>query len=458
MPATAADDAQLQRSLNLFDTTLLVIGGIVGTGVFFNTSNVAQRVHTPWLILAVWLAGGVIAAIGALSFAELGAMLPLVGGEYAFLREGWHPIAGFLYGWTLLLVISPGGTAAVTMKFAQTLGAIVPALASPLAVKLTGLAAIWLLTLVNYFGVKPGAIVQNVFTSGKLIALALLIGFGFLAPAHAAVAASGAPYEGGLLTAFGAALAPVLFSYGGWQSSTWAAGEIRDPQRNLPRGLLMGILVVVVVYVSAAAVYLHVLPVDAIRHTDTLATDAASRILGNFGGQFISIAIVVSTFGFIDMTLLTAPRVFYAMGRDGYLFPIAAYVHPKYKTPTVMLIFFAAWTSVVFLAGSYDSLLSYTTFGDWIFFGLTVAAVFTLRRKRPDLPRPYRLWGYPVLPALFVISAFAFVVINFFANQPQTTYGLLLILSGVPAFYLFKKLNAYDHLHGVGENPPPRPL
>ena len=244
------------------------------------------------------------------------------------------------------------------------------------------------------------------------------------------------------MTAFGAALAPVLFSYGGWQSVTWAGGEIRDPQRNLPRGLLMGILVVIAVYVSGAAVYLHVLPVDAIRNTATLATDAAQKVLGPAGSRFISLAIVVSTFGFIDMTLLTAPRVFFAMGQDGYLFPAAAYVHPRYKTPAVMLIFFAAWTSVVFLAGSYDALLSYTTFGDWIFFGLTVAAVFSLRRRRPDLPRPYRVWGYPVLPGLFVLAAFGFVLINFVANQPQTSFGLAMILSGIPAFYLFKRFNA----------------
>lgn len=451
------DDSPLERSLNLFDTTLLVIGGIIGTGVFFNTTNVAQRVHTPGLILSVWLVGGLIAAIGALSFAELGAMMPLVGGEYAFLREGWHPLIGFLYGWTLLLVISPGGTAAVTMKFAQTLATLAPGLTSPWAIKLAGLAAIWSLTMVNYFGVKPGALVQNIFTSGKLLALALLIGFGFLSEgSHTPTPAS--PYEGSLITAFGAALAPVLFSYGGWQSATWAAGEIRDPQRNLPRGLLFGILLVIAVYVSAAAVYLHVLPVDAIRHTETLATDAAVRMLGDFGGRFISVAIVVSTFGFIDMTLLTAPRVFYAMGRDGYLFRAAAYVHPKYKTPITMLLFFAAWTSVVFLAGSYDALLSYTTFGDWIFFGLAVAAVFTLRCRYPHLHRPYRVWGYPVLPALFVAAALGFVLINFFANQPQTSYGLGLILTGIPAFYLFRKLNAKNRLHGVGEDSPTRTI
>jgi APA family basic amino acid/polyamine antiporter len=451
------DDSPLERSLNLFDTTLLVIGGIIGTGVFFNTTNVARRVHTPSLILSVWLVGGLIAAIGALSFAELGAMMPLVGGEYAFLREGWHPLIGFLYGWTLLLVISPGGTGAVTMKFAQTLGTLVPGLESPWAVKLAGLAAIWGLTIVNYFGVKPGAVVQNIFTSGKLVALALLIGFGFLSEgSHAPTPAS--PYEGSVITAFGAALAPVLFSYGGWQSSTWAAGEIRNPQRTLPRALLFGILVVIAVYVSAAAVYLHVLPVDAIRHTETLATDAAVRVMGDFGGRFISVAIVVSTFGFIDMTLLTAPRVFYAMGHDGYLFPKAAYVHPKYKSPVTMLLFFAAWTSVVFLVGSYDALLSYTTFGDWIFFGLAVAAVFTLRRRYPDLHRPYRVWGYPVLPALFVAAAFGFVLINFFANQPQTSYGLGIILTGIPAFYLFRKFNAKNRLHGVGEDSPARAL
>ena len=339
--------------------------------------------------------------------------------EYAFLREGWHPLIGFLYGWTLLLVISPGGTAAVTMKFAQTLATLVPGLALPWAVKLTGLAAIWGLAIVNYFGVKPGALVQNIFTAGKPVALALLIGFGFLSKgSHTQTPTS--PYEGSVITAFGAALAAV--------------------------------------YVSAAAVYLHVLPLDAIRHTETLATDAGVRVLGDFGARFISVAIVVSTFGFIDMTLLTAPRVFYAMGRDGYLFPAAAYVHPKYKSPVTMLLFFAAWTSVVFLAGSYDALLSYTTFGDWIFFGLAVGAVFTLRRRYPDLHRPYRVWGYPLLPAAFVCAAFGFVLINFFANQPQTSYGLGLILTGIPAFYFFRKFNAKNRLHGMGKDSPARTI
>ena len=446
-----ADDSPLERRLNLFDTTLLVIGGIIGTGVFFNTANVAQRVHTPGLILAAWIVGGVIAAIGALSFAELGAMMPLVGGQYAFLREGWSPLIAFLYGWTLLLVISPGGMAAVTMKFAQTLATIVPnaglsaALGSAWGLRLMGFAAIWSLTLVNYFGVKPGAIVQNIFTSGKLIALATLIVCGIFLPGHGAVqpvAPGTDAWEGSFFTAFGAALAPVLFAYGGWQSSTWAAGEIVNPRRNLSRGLLLGILVVIAVYMSASLVYLRVLPVDAIRSSSTLATDAARVLMGEAGARFISTAVVVSAFGFIDMTILTAPRVFYAMGRDGYLFPAAAYVHPRYKTPAVMLVFFAAWSSLVLLAGTYDALLSYTTFGDWIFFGLAVAAVFTLRRKCPDLPRPYRVWGYPVLPAIFVGVAFAFVIVNFFANQPQTSYGLVLVLSGIPAFYLFGRLNA----------------
>src|ERR1039457_2041696 len=435
---------QLPRRLTLVDTTLLVVGGIIGTGVFFNSSNVAERVHTPGLILTAWLIGGAIALIGALSYAELGAMMPQVGGEYAFLREGWHPIVGFLYGWALLLVISTGAIAAVTMKFAETLATLVPALQSPLKIKLTGLAALWGLAAVNYFGVKPGALVQNVFTTGKLIALACLIALGFSThlPSHLTLhpfAAGG--YEGSFIIAMGAAMAPILFSYGGWQNSTYTAGEIVNPQKTVPRASIIGILIVIVVYLAANVTHLHVLPADFIRHTTTLATDAAQKLMGDAGARFISVAIVVSTFGFIDMTMLTAPRVFYAMARDGLLFGAAAYIHPKYKTPTVVLGFYTLLTSVMMLGGSYGALLSYATFGDWIFFGATVGAVFTLRRKYPDLPRPYRVWGYPALPALFVIVAFTFVVINFIANQPQTTYGLLLILSGIPAFFLFRYLN-----------------
>lgn len=434
----------LQRRLTLLDTTLLVVGGIIGTGVFFNSSNVAQRVHTPGLILTAWLIGGVIAVIGALSYAELGAMMPEVGGEYAFLREGLHPMVAFLYGWTMLTVISTGAIAAVTMKFAETLATLVPALQTPLRVKLAGLAALWGLAAVNYFGVKPGAVVQNVFTAGKLIALAFLIvlGFSMGRPSHLTLHPflSGG-YEGSLFIAMGAALAPILFSYGGWQNSTYTAGEIIDPQKTVPRASIIGILIVIVVYVAANIAYLKVIPVQAIRETGTLATDTARVLLGGVGARFISVAIVVSTFGFIDMTMLTAPRVFYAMARDGLLFGAAAYLDPKHKTPSVVLAFYTLVTSGMMLAGSYDALLSYATFGDWIFFGSTVLAVFTLRRKYPALPRPYRMWGYPVLPALFVVVAYSFVVINFIANQPQTSYGLALVVAGIPLFFLFRKLN-----------------
>jgi APA family basic amino acid/polyamine antiporter len=440
------DESPLERRLTLFDTTLLVIGGIIGTGVFFNTTNVAQYVHTPGLILTVWVIGGIIALIGALSFAELSAMMPKVGGNYVYLREGIHPVVGFLYGWTMLVLIVSGACAAVAMKFAETLVTLLPhsGPTSPLTIKLIGLAALWSLTVVNYFGVKPGTIVQNIFTSGKLIALSILIVLGFVLPRQTHLSlqpfATGG-YEGNIITAIGAALAPVLFAYGGWQNSTYTAGEVKNPQRTLPRALIVGILIVIAVYLSASIVYLHVLDVDLVRNTGTLATDVAQQLMGNAGARFVSVAIVVSTFGFIDMTILTAPRVFFAMARDGYLVGPAAYLHPKYKSPVVVLVLFAALTSVYLLAGSYGALLSYATFGDWIFFGLAVTTIFTLRRKFPDLPRPYKVWGYPVLPALFVIVAFTFVVINFFSNQPQSSYGLALILLGIPAFYLFRALN-----------------
>jgi APA family basic amino acid/polyamine antiporter len=453
-PASADEKSSLERSLTLFDTTLLVIGGIIGTGVFFNTSNVAQYVHTPGLILLVWIIGGGIALIGALSFAELSAMMPTVGGEYAFLREGIHPIISFLYGWAMLAIINSGALAAVSLKFAATLPTIIPnariaaALATDTGVKLVGLGALWTLAIVNYFGVKPGAIVQNVFTSGKLIALAVLIIFGLITPHTAAstatVQSQTAPYEGSLLIAIGAALAPVLFSYGGWQNSTYTGGEVKNPRRTLPRALFIGIFIVITVYLSAAYIYLRVLPVDVISHTTTLATDAAQKIMGDYGSRFISTAIVVSTLGFIDMTILTCPRVFYAMAKDGYLIKPAAYLHPKYKSPVVILVVYTVWTSFYLLGGNYGKLLSYTTFADWIFFGLTVLTVFTLRRKYPDLLRPYKVLGYPVLPGLFVLIAFAFVAVNFIGNKQDSIRGLGLILLGIPIFYIFRLINARE--------------
>jgi len=426
----------LRRSLTQFDTTLLVVGGIIGTGVFFNTSNVAHHVHTPQLILGVWLLGGFIALIGALSYAELAAMMPEVGGEYAFLREGWGRLVAFLYGWTMILVICSGALAAVSMKFAESLLAMV---ALPIGPKMLALAALWICAMINYFGVKPGAIVQNIFTIGKLAALAALVILGLSSPHVAAAASTTVTHDGNLLVAIGAALAPVLFSYGGWQSSTYTAAEVQDPSRTLPRALIAGIIVVIAVYLSAAVVYLRVLPVEAIRNSNTLATDVARALIGERGAQFISLAIVVSTFGFINMTVLTAPRVFFAMALDGLLVGPAAYIHPKHRTPVAVLLFFTAWASVMLLAGSYDSLLSYTTFGDWIFFGLTMAALFRLRYTRPNAVRPYKAWDYPVLPAIFVIVAFSFVILNFIANQPQTSYGAALILAGIPVYYMIRK-------------------
>ncbi len=457
-PASADEKSSLERRLTLFDTTLLVIGGIIGTGVFFNTSNVAQYVHTPELILLVWIIGGGIALIGALSFAELGAMMPTVGGEYAFLREGIHPLVAFLYGWAMLTIINSGALAAVSLKFAATLPSIIPnakiaaALGSETGVKLVGLGALWTLAIVNYFGVKPGAIVQNVFTSGKLIALAVLIVFGLITPHTATTAttqAQPAGYEGSLIIAIGAALAPVLFSYGGWQNSTYTGGEVINPRKTLPRALFIGIFVVITVYLSAAYIYLRVLPVDLISSTSTLATDAAQKMMGDYGSRFISTAIVVSTLGFIDMTILTCPRVFYAMAKDGYLIKPAAYLHPKYKSPVVILIVYTVWTSFYLLGGNYGKLLSYTTFGDWIFFGLTVLTVFTLRRKYPDILRPYKVFGYPVLPALFVLIAFSFVAINFLSNKKDSAKGLGLILLGIPIFYIFKLINAKQRTEKV---------
>jgi len=254
------------------------------------------------------------------------------------------------------------------------------------------------------------------------------------------------PYEGSLIIAIGAALAPVLFSYGGWQNSTYTGGEVINPRQTLPRALFIGIFVVITVYLSAAYIYLRVLPVDLISHTSTLATDAAQKMMGDYGSRFISTAIVVSTLGFIDMTILTCPRVFYAMAKDGYLIKSAAYLHPKYKSPVVILIVYTVWTSFYLLGGNYGKLLSYTTFADWIFFGLTVLTVFTLRRKYPNLLRPYKVLGYPILPALFVLIAFAFVAITFLGNKRESAIGLGLILLGIPIFYIFRLINTRQRI------------
>ena len=434
-------EPDFRRALGPFDATMVVIGGIVGSGIFINPYIVAGRLDTSALVLAAWVAGGAIALAGAFAYAELGALFPRAGGQYVYLREGWHPLAGFLYGWALLLLIESGAIAAVAITFAKYALRLVgrpETGAVPLAI-----GAVVVLSLVNYLGVKPGSRVLNVLVLLKVAALASLVGAGAFTPGYDGwLGASRASFPAvlGGPVAFGAALVPILFAYGGWQNANYVAEEIENPRRNLPVSLLAGTAIVVLIYVAVNAVYLRALGLEGLANTDTPAATAARTMFGAPGDRFVTAAIAVSTFGFLDLAILAPTRVYYAMAADGVFFGALARLHPRYRTPWVAIAIQSAWSCILALTGRYEQLLNYVVFADWIFFGLTVSTVLIFRRTHPVAGRAegvFRAPGYPLVQIAFAIVA-AGVVLSVVLEDPvRAGIGALLLAAGIPVFYLF---------------------
>ena len=433
-----------KRALGPFDATMVVIGGIVGSGIFINPYLVARTLNTPALVLGAWIAGGAIALAGAFAYAELGQRLPKAGGQYVYLSEAWHPVVGFLYGWALLFMIETGAMAAVAMAFAQY------------ALRLTGqpdslvmvvaIAAIVLLSAINYVGVTPGSRVLNVFVVLKVAALGVIILLALWGPSSPSWLSAGrvddaASGSGPVSLAFGAALIPILFAYGGWQNANYVAEEMRDAKRQLPRALIIGTAIVVVIYVLANIAYLRTLGLAGLAATETPAADAAARWLGSGGARFVAAAIAISTFGFLDLAILAPTRVYYAMAKDGAFLPSVAKLHPRFQTPGNAIILQSAWAIVLLFTGKYGDLLNTVVFADWIFFGLTVAGLFVLRRRAAGTDG-FRTPGYPWLPALFVLVAVV-VVYSVVREAPlRAAAGAGLLLIGVPVYYLFKRNSA----------------
>jgi APA family basic amino acid/polyamine antiporter len=442
-----------KRALGPFDATMVVVGGIIGAGIFMNPYIVAERLPSAGWVLAAWAAGGAIALAGSLAYAELGSLFPRAGGQYVYLREAYHPVVGFLYGWALMLLIECGAIAAVAITFAQyalRLAGRPDAGALPLAV-----AAIVVVSVINYLGVKPGSRVLNVLVVLKVAALAVLIGAGFLlspaapegavtagAAAAAGSATPAAGRSGPLFVLFGAALIPILFSYGGWQNANYVAEEITDARRNLPRSLLAGTLLVVVVYVLVNVVYLRALGLEGLAATRTPASDAAARFLGPAGDRFVAAAIAISTFGFLDLAVLAPTRVYYAMAADGLFFRGVARLHPRWRTPSLAIGLQAAWSIALALTGTYAALVDTVVFADWIFFGLTVGSVLVFRRRLPLASREpggFRAPLYPALPILFALVSAGVVASVVLSNPVRSAVGAALLLAGIPAFLYWRR-------------------
>jgi APA family basic amino acid/polyamine antiporter len=428
-----------RRALGPFDATMVVIGAIIGAGIFINPYIVAQRLDSGLLVMLAWLAGGAVALAGALTFAELGSLFPKVGGQYAYLRDAYHPFAGFLYGWALLLMIECGAIAAVAITFAQYALRFVGntgAAATPLAA-----VAIVIVAAINYMGVKPGSRTLNVFVVLKTAALVLLIAAGIFLPAGepTAVTASASGGSRFLLMAFGAALIPIMFSYGGWQNLNYIAEEIRDPQRNIPIAAVVGTAVVVAVYGLVNYVYLKTLGHGGLASTMTPAADTVNAILGSAGDRLIALTIAISTFGFLDLTMLAPTRVYYAMAADGVFFGQVAKLHPRYQTPSLAIVLQTAWSILLLLTGTYAQLVDYVVFADWIFFGLAAATLFVFRARYPLVERPagtFATPGYPIIPAAFVLVAIWIVLSVLWTSSVSSGIGVAILLTGIPV-YLF---------------------
>lgn len=447
---------QLLRKLNLLDTTFLVIGAVIGSGIFMTSGFIADYLPSPGPILLVWLAGGFITLTGALTFAELGAMFPRAGGPYVYLREAYGPFAGYFFGWGFFWFIMGGGISALAVAFAEFLGYFVPALSTKNVVfeaavlgwrytlsagQLVAAASIVLLTVANYFGVKAGAVVQNALTFLRLGSVAAFVVFGLAVGRRGGLHSLSELFSGGprfgweWINLFGLALIAALWTYDGWYSANCTAEEIRRPERNIPLGLIFGTLTVTLVYFLMNVLYILALPVEKIRGVARIGELAASQLFGRAATDVISAAIMVSIFGCLSATILYGPRVYFAIAEDGLFFQSMAHIHPRYRVPSKALIGQAVWASLLCLSGTYQALYEFVVFALVIFFAATGLAVFVLRRRQPDARRPYRAWGYPVLPFLFVLINIG-VFVNTVAAQPRKSLiGLTILSLGIPAYF-----------------------
>ncbi len=414
---------------------MLVMGGIVGSGIFINPYVVAQQVHTAPLILAAWVVGGVIAVLGAFIYAELAAREPVVGGQYAYLRDAYHPLAGFLYGWVLLLVIQTGGMAAVTVTFSRY---FLEFTGWHFSEKIVAVLTLCLLTVINCLGVKFGSRVQSGLMVLKIGAIGFLVGAGALLirhpfPVRGAVLER--PPSMGLVTSFGAAMIPVLFAFGGWQTANFVAGEVRDPRRNLVRALLFGVAGVIVLYLAVNFVCVRSLGPEGLARTRVPATDVMRLAMGERGATIVTLGIAVSTLGFLSQSILTGPRVYFAMAEDGVFFRSVARVSRRTHVPVVAIVLQSVWTMVVALTGRYEQILNYVVAMDFLFFGLTASCLFIFRKRAAKDEGGFRVPGHPLTTAVFIAASWLVVANTIYKYPANSLLGFAILLVGIPVYW-----------------------
>lgn len=428
--------AELPRRLSLVDSIAIVVGSMIGGGIFLIPNLVARSLPSMPAIMGVWVLAGVISLLGALACAELGALFPATGGQYVFLREAYGSGAAFLCGWSLFTVARTAQAAWLAVVFSQYAGYFVPL--GHLASSVLSLAVLGLFTWVNYRGVKSGAKVQNGFTVAKVMGLLIIVAAALLWGRHNP-AGMGAHQSGITMSSFGVALIACLLAYDGWVQLTFVAGEIRNPKRNVVQALSAGTLGVIAIYLIANVAYMRVLTIPQIAASEHVGADAAAAVLSGAGATVVALLIIVSVLGSLNAVFLTSPRVYFAQATDGLFFKKFAEIHPVHGTPGFAILAQAAWSAVLLLTGSYESLVDYAMFGMWLFYGLMVGGVMVLRRTRPDLPRPYRMWGYPVTPVVFVIITLWFLA-NMLITRPGASFASLGLMStGIPAYFFWRR-------------------
>lgn len=440
----------LPRKLGLLDATMIVIGIVIGSGIFLLPNLIARSLPSGPAIVTVWVVAGLLSYFGALAYAELGAMMPDTGGQYIYLREAYGEWCAFLCGWVFVLAVIPGGTAFLATGFSIYLAHFIPL--GPGMRNVISLLLVAILSAANYIGVREGAWIQRIFTSLKIAGLALVIAAAFLsAGAHRAAQSVPAVFS---YAGIGITMTACLMAYNGWSYVSFVAGEITNPKRNVPRSLALGMGVVMVLYVSANLAYMNVLTVPEIAATERVGAAVAERTMGNFGSAALSAVVLMSIVGAINGCILTGARIPFAQARDGLFFERFGRVHPRFETPAFAIALQALWSGVVIVTGSYESLSAYTILSAWLFYTLSVAAVWVLRRKVPQAARPYRMWGYPVTLWLFIAVSLWFLV-DALATQPKPSFiALLLAAAGIPFYFIWRRKPLLDVIRPKPSVPP----
>lgn len=439
----------LAARVGLFDATMVVMGGIIGSGIFINPYVVAKLVHTPALILGAWIAGGGLALIGAFIYAELAARMPQVGGQYAYIREAYHPLLGFLFGWAELFVIGAGGSAAVVVTFARYFRELTQI---PMPEKLIGSLAVVILIVINCLGVRAGSGVQSFFMVLRIVGVALIVACGgWFLWRHGAPTVSWRPIldrpaSFDLVTVFGATMVPILFAYGGWQTSNFIASEIRDSQKNLPRALLLGVIGVIALYVSVNFIYVETLTPAGLAASGTPASSVMLRALGGLGERAIAVAIAVSTIGFLSQSMLTFPRVYFAMAEDRVLPRGIAHLSQRSRAPVAAITLQGAVIIAVVVLGTFEQILSYVVVMDWLFFGLTASCIFVFRAREKRARGAgcaesygYRVPGHPWTTAVFTTAAWLIVLNTIYKYPRNSGVALCILLVGIPVYVAIQK-------------------